>query len=1413
MEFVGSVQNWIAIALDGRFAILNNQYSVVYWIVSYHTIPYYHIISYHLITLHFTSYHLTSSDLSVMNFQDGNPLSMMSSVYRGRKVKNGESVVLDENDISTLSLYNSFTGTKVLVSSYQFTNIGSFKKYVSAAFHIPDERLFFLTSFGIKLTFAMLVHEEVNQIFVYDRRFFDPALLNPETAGPLIESMLTEVQNSDLVSMIKPLPSPLTDPRLESIVSDLSSKITASETSGQKLNSTQIDLAALRTLLSFMRRNVGWESAILSDFKSTVFDENSIDGSQEVKNILTSLNVLIQYISATYKEMEKLFNKSVDDFILLQNRSAHETWMQDYGKLSQLRFKVSPTDGAVFSTIPPKNNDVAIPLSSLVDENDLSENAAQAEKLIGSIKALLARLRAIIRKEVSNQRKELLKEYKYYTVRFVKKADKAKDEALMAEYNAKLEKFKALVESSMLYGKNLPQFEELITTTSADSSFLSPTAILKIKRLVTTYKQLKEKEISRIAELATQLYQIQTQKFSSRHELQEKIVRTTLSTLISLQLKMLQANKFLSENIGSKLENLRNCELQLAIVADLPLAFGILIIAFLGNKKHGMCLEKLSHKSFEVIEMMSTLEKGNRETWLAQFMERMGADQPLFKFDKNLKAVFVNKNLPTYGDSLVRENSTSRARIRSRSTNSANNTLHTGYLDILNNILKHINGRPSQVSRAEQEVPNNDVNALAEADPISQPSIFEIVGTYVSVTDVVSYIKSLESVGVDKAVTGQLQRYLSSLSVLFESSSENTSDNKGVELNEYGNFGSMDASDKVYTKFLRKYLKSFETQGLVIDVKEGKAHQQDKKQEALVEGYKIRIKKLENLLHEQTYKQFSDQWSHHPVMIQFNEGGPDGHANGGSDKGNANDDDNAIELNRKVVDLPPSVDEEKIKKLEVENQQLKAKIQETELAQEGGAILKMKQEIKDLTLEVEGLQKEREEKIKEVEIFEKQTQVFVSQREKTENKQAEMEARIKELEKENEDVRNTNNDLIENLSQKEKEFSKESQINQCEINELKLKIEELEDDRKEILETGDGIVQGGSNRDDNSGNKQLSSTLSNAATLVESVILQLATLVSRTHEDMVTFCLLLESIGLMLELDGEGRFVVQRVKGLRGMKKKLLSAEIESMTEGEIADSVIENALLEVVAEEVVQKSAQNMEKLQLTEMTDLCKDEDKEIELVETQSEVQQGQESATNNKVLDSIKVIVEKWTSLDEDKRFKEFMESTFLDRRMLVEKVFKRFNDVETLARRLQKEKNAQRVDITSLRYELSHRLAIRNFKNGDLVLFLRTLNPTPFEDVDYDLSASDRSDEDEKEQVKQPWAIFNMGAPNYYLRELKSSGMPVNMTKRDWFVGRITKIDTMSVNDGNYTDKKLNPFKLAIGFTWYFVDAEEEVDKD
>ncbi|GMF07895.1 unnamed protein product [Ambrosiozyma monospora] len=167
----------------------------------------------------------------------------------------------------------------------------------------------------------------------------------------------------------------------------------------------------------------------------------------------------------------------------------------------------------------------------------------------------------------------------------------------------------------------------------------------------------------------------------------------------------------------------------------------------------------------------------------------------------------------------------------------------------------------------------------------------------------------------------------------------------------------------------------------------------------------------------------------------------------------------------------------------------------------------------------------------------------------------------------------------------------------------------------------------------------------------------------------------------------------------------------------------------------------------------------------------------------------------------------MKYSQVDTQLLVDKVYRRFNDVETLARKLQKEKGQQKMEIKSLSGAITDRIAIKNFKVGDLVLFLRTLMPGM-------LPTGGPGDPDEDDG--QPWAVFTIGGPNYYLNNSridrvtkKKNDNYIKLKNRDWLVGRIMNIETRYITEDNFDDPVENPLRLTKGITWHFVEAKEE----
>ncbi|GAB7363667.1 hypothetical protein MBLNU230_g4237t1 [Neophaeotheca triangularis] len=155
----------------------------------------------------------------------------------------------------------------------------------------------------------------------------------------------------------------------------------------------------------------------------------------------------------------------------------------------------------------------------------------------------------------------------------------------------------------------------------------------------------------------------------------------------------------------------------------------------------------------------------------------------------------------------------------------------------------------------------------------------------------------------------------------------------------------------------------------------------------------------------------------------------------------------------------------------------------------------------------------------------------------------------------------------------------------------------------------------------------------------------------------------------------------------------------------------------------------------------------------------------------------------------------------------EAVAKRLRDFEYTAKKYNREakestKRAEGYKERSVRLknEAYAKVAVKDFKEGDLALFLPT-----------------------RGQAKGAWAAFNIGCPHFFLAEREG----MRLGSRDFIVARITKVEqrivdlsksmsmqvaeNRSVDEGSeapsYDDD--NPFELSDGLTWWMVHATEE----
>ncbi|KAK4165847.1 autophagy-related protein 11 [Cladorrhinum sp. PSN259] len=170
--------------------------------------------------------------------------------------------------------------------------------------------------------------------------------------------------------------------------------------------------------------------------------------------------------------------------------------------------------------------------------------------------------------------------------------------------------------------------------------------------------------------------------------------------------------------------------------------------------------------------------------------------------------------------------------------------------------------------------------------------------------------------------------------------------------------------------------------------------------------------------------------------------------------------------------------------------------------------------------------------------------------------------------------------------------------------------------------------------------------------------------------------------------------------------------------------------------------------------------------------------------------------------ESERYEAFITSLgSFDTDAFSETVYRRVKDVESLARKLQRDARAYRERAHSVQKEAHDKIAFRNFKEGDLALFLPTRN-----------------------QRSGAWAAFNIGAPHYFLREQEAH----RLQNREWLLARISRIQERQVDlsktlqhrpeagrRGNGADLESpeddndNPFDLSDGLRWYLIEAAED----
>jgi autophagy-related protein 11 len=159
------------------------------------------------------------------------------------------------------------------------------------------------------------------------------------------------------------------------------------------------------------------------------------------------------------------------------------------------------------------------------------------------------------------------------------------------------------------------------------------------------------------------------------------------------------------------------------------------------------------------------------------------------------------------------------------------------------------------------------------------------------------------------------------------------------------------------------------------------------------------------------------------------------------------------------------------------------------------------------------------------------------------------------------------------------------------------------------------------------------------------------------------------------------------------------------------------------------------------------------------------------------------MESGDSDEEADKYSRYLGRIVIDLDAFSQAITNRVRDAEKYAKKWQKEARAYRDKSKRASSEAENKIAYRQFKEGDLALFLPTNNG-------------------------RPWAAFNVNAPHYFLREDEAHRLGGG---RDWLLARITQVEERTVDvAGHPSDaEQHNPFDLADGLRWYYLDAIEE----
>lgn len=614
----------------------------------------------------------------------------------------------------------------------------------------------------------------------------------------------------------------------------------------------------------------------------------------------------------------------------------------------------------------------------------------------------------------------------------------------------------------------------------------------------------------------------------------------------------------------------------------------------------------------------------------------------------------------------------------------------------------------------------------------------------------------------------------------------------------------------------------------------------------LVEGLKLRIRKLENLLHQNQFKNLNN-WpvvrsDHTPQMGQMSlivntPREPAQNPIKFLQKGVSSPEVPTVRLPKVVLDASTTIDKHldnirlrresidlqtQLQQLQEQNQELQRRNLELQQSSE-----ELQQQNRGLDLQILELHRSSERQKTEIDSLKQDLQqksslnkqleidlneVRLNLQNTEDEKNAELKTRIDQITHEKEkahadleslrieytsvkaemnDLVKVKSELLTNMLDKEQDFASEKSDFQRKISDLSSELELKTEDFENLMEHMQIKVHSA---------EQLLGSVNGTLQALFHAIEQLSRLGIEYFRE---FCLVTQSMGLLLVCEprtdnGKMEYRIKRVKGLRARNSDEPDADhLPAMKTAVIKDVDDAFSWLHTIKEEIYKVTMEGINDSEKTSSPDKTHSLERvsssefSIERLESQSEAlvrvfgkfltaQTGDVSPLEK----ALKIL-----SFKENVQLQAHDNKSCVDEGFFYNGIIKRFSDVEGYAKKLTKENKLKAAELAKSIRAQSGKISINNFQEGDLVLFLPTVQNT-----------------DSEEEEQTPWTAFNIDAPHYFL-DLESQP---EKNSKEWVVNRISKILAHEVTKENVSDKTKNPFSLSAGDCWFSVLTKSNI---